>query len=198
MNKIIVNWVKEDEELLEPYEWHEYDDIEIISSLTTYHVDKDTLHDFIYGCLNIFDKQYYNKIFAVGNEISCVVVEIDELGKLIYRSVLPFNKRTEIKNQIIKQPITSINYYMYDEGLVKEYGLTRNERLKKQFIEEKLDLIYLNDCAAFNELCKQLSINDKKCINMYLKLKSKIEHGYSFIHEVLYNELVKSKYDQAK
>ena len=31
MKDIIVNWVKEDEELLEPYEWDEDDDLEIIS-----------------------------------------------------------------------------------------------------------------------------------------------------------------------
>ena len=31
---MIVNWVKEDEELLEPYEWSNGDDIEIISTLS--------------------------------------------------------------------------------------------------------------------------------------------------------------------
>ena len=30
MKDIIVNWVKEDEELLESYEWDESDDLEII------------------------------------------------------------------------------------------------------------------------------------------------------------------------
>ena len=45
MKDIIVNWVKEDEELLEPYEWDEDDDLEIISVLEAYLVDKKTLHD---------------------------------------------------------------------------------------------------------------------------------------------------------
>ena len=40
MKDIIVNWVKEDEELLEPYEWDEDDDLEIISRVDIYHVDK--------------------------------------------------------------------------------------------------------------------------------------------------------------
>lgn len=40
MKDIIVNWVKEDEELLEPYEWDEDDDLEIISVLEAYLVDK--------------------------------------------------------------------------------------------------------------------------------------------------------------
>ena len=37
------NWVKEDEELLEPYEWDEDDDLEIISRVDIYHVDEKTL-----------------------------------------------------------------------------------------------------------------------------------------------------------
>ena len=52
---MIVNWVKEDEELLEPYEWSNGDDIEIISTLSCFKVDQKTLHDFIYGCLHIFN-----------------------------------------------------------------------------------------------------------------------------------------------
>ena len=56
MKDIIVNWVKEDEELLEPYEWDEDDDLEIISRLKGYLVDQDTLHDFIYGCINLYEK----------------------------------------------------------------------------------------------------------------------------------------------
>ena len=42
MKDIIVNWVKEDEELLEPYEWDEDDDLEIISRVDIYHVDEKT------------------------------------------------------------------------------------------------------------------------------------------------------------
>ena len=42
MKDIIVNWVKEEEELLEPYEWDEHDDLEIISRLKGYLVDQDT------------------------------------------------------------------------------------------------------------------------------------------------------------
>ena len=40
---MIVNWVKEDEELLEPYEWAHGDDIEIISTLSCYKVDKHSM-----------------------------------------------------------------------------------------------------------------------------------------------------------
>ena len=59
---MIVNWVKEDEELLEPYEWSNGDDIEIISTLSCFKVDQKTLHDFIYGCLHIFDQKLCQKM----------------------------------------------------------------------------------------------------------------------------------------
>ena len=67
MERIIVNWVKEDEELLEPYEWSNGDDIEIISTLSCFKVDQKTLHDFIYGCLHIFDQKLCQKVFAIGD-----------------------------------------------------------------------------------------------------------------------------------
>ena len=159
MKDIIVNWVKEDEELLEPYEWDEDDDLEIISRVDIYHVDEKTLHDFIYGCINIYDSQYFNNIL--------------------------------INHELKKLPIVKINYHMYDEGLIKEYGLTRNERIKKQYVENMVDQLYVEDYDKFLNVCKQLEINDDKSIGKYLHLKKKLEKGYSFIHELLYNEFVK-------
>ena len=182
MKDIIVNWVKEDEELLEPYEWDEDDDLEIISRVDIYHVDEKTLHDFIYGCINIYDSQYFNNIFIVGDGKYSVVVEINNNGKLVYRSLTMMKQRTLINHELKKLPIVKINYHMYDEGLIKEYGLTRNERIKKQYVE---------DYDKFLNVCKQLEINDDKSIGKYLHLKKKLEKGYSFIHELLYNEFVK-------
>ena len=59
---MIVNWVKEDEELLEPYEWAHGDDIEIISTLSCYKVDKQTLHDLSMD-VSIFLNLLYVKKF---------------------------------------------------------------------------------------------------------------------------------------
>ena len=191
MKDIIVNWVKEDEELLEPYEWDEDDDLEIISRVDIYHVDEKTLHDFIYGCINIYDSQYFNNIFIVGDGKYSVVVEINNNGKLVYRSLTMMKQRTLIKHELKKLPIVKINYHMYDEGLIKEYGLTRNERIKKQYVENMVDQLYVEDYDKFLNVCKQLEINDDKSIGKYLHLKKKLEKGYSFIHELLYNEFVK-------
>lgn len=38
---------------------------------------------------------------------------------------------------------------MYDEGLVKEYGLTRSERLKKQYVDNMIDKLYVEDYDEF-------------------------------------------------
>lgn len=191
MKDIIVNWVKEDEELLEPYEWDEDDDLEIISRVDAYLVDEKTLHDFIYGCINVFDNQYFNNIFIVGDGKYSVVVEINGNGKLIYRSLTMMNQRTLINEYLKGQAMVKINYHMYDEGLIKEYGLTRNERIKKQYVENMIDQLYVEDYDKFLNICKQLEINDDKSIGKYLHLKKKLEKGYSFIHELLYNEFVK-------
>lgn len=191
MKDIIVNWVKEDEELLEPYEWDEDDDLEIISRVDIYHVDEKTLHDFIYGCINIYDSQYFNNIFIVGDGKYSVVVEINNNGKLVYRSLTMMKQRTLINHELKKLPIVKINYHMYDESLIKEYGLTRNERIKKQYVENMVDQLYVEDYDKFLNVCKQLEINDDKSIGKYLHLKKKLEKGYSFIHELLYNEFVK-------
>ena len=191
MKDIIVNWVKEDEELLESYEWDESDDLEIISVLNAYLVDDKTLHDFIYGCINLFDKQYFSSIFIVGNGNYSVVVEINNIGKLAYRSLPMINQRGLINDYLKTQSLTIFNYYMYDEGLAKEYGLTRNERIKKQYVDNMIDKLYVEDYDKFLKICNELEIKDEKSIGMYLRLKKKLEHGYSFIHELLYNEFVK-------
>ena len=191
MKDIIVNWVKEDEELLESYEWDESDDLEIISVLNAYLVDDKTLHDFIYGCINLFDKQYFSSIFIVGNGNYSVVVEINNIGKLAYRSLPMINQRALINDYLKTQSLTIFNYYMYDEGLAKEYGLTRNERIKKQYFDNMIDKLYVEDYDKFLKICNELEIKDEKSIGMYLRLKKKLEHGYSFIHELLYNEFVK-------
>ena len=191
MKDIIVNWVKEDEELLESYEWDESDDLEIISVLNAYLVDDKTLHDFIYGCINLFDKQYFSSIFIVGNGNYSVVVEINNIGKFAYRSLPMINQRALINDYLKTQSLTIFNYYMYDEGLAKEYGLTRNERIKKQYVDNMIDKLYVEDYDKFLKICNELEIKDEKSIGMYLRLKKKLEHGYSFIHELLYNEFVK-------
>ena len=113
------------------------------------------------------------------------------MGKLAYRSLPMINQRALINDYLKTQSLTIFNYYMYDEGLAKEYGLTRNERIKKQYVDNMIDKLYVEDYDKFLKICNELEIRDEKSIGMYLRLKKKLEHGYSFIHELLYNEFVK-------
>lgn len=193
MQTIIVNWVKEDEELLEPYEWVEHDDLEIISSLKSYRITKEQLYDFIYGCINLKDKQYFNQVFAVSDTKYCVVVEINNKGKLIFRSLVSFKDRKLINQTVMEKPLTTFVYTIYDEGMIKEYGLTREERLKKQYVENRIDELYVEDYEEFLMICKQLQIQGDKSITSYITLKKKLEKGYTFMHELLYNQFLKNK-----
>ena len=113
---MIVNWVKEDEELLEPYEWAHGDDIEIISTLSCYKVDKQTLHDFIYGCLHIFEPSLCQKVFAIGDGNYALAIETDINGKVCYRSVFDFCDRDKMNKKIMSLALKDIPYQMYDEG----------------------------------------------------------------------------------
>ncbi len=38
---------------------------------------------------------------------------------------------------------------MYDEGLIKEYGLTRNERIKNSMWKIMIDQLYVEDYEKF-------------------------------------------------
>lgn len=190
---MIVNWVKEDEELLEPYEWQEGDDIEIISKLNLYKVDNQTLYDFIYGCLHIHDQKLSQKVFIIGNGKYSLAIETDKKGKLIYRSVIDLASRNKINKKINALKITNINYQKYDEAEYKEYGLTRKERLNKQYLEQIIDEIYYQNKNYFNQLCYKLQINDNKDINKYHHLKNKLQKGYNNFHKQLYQLLINKK-----
>ena len=46
---LLVNFVYDDEELLEPYEWQEDDNFEEIENVPIFHVSTSQLHDFLYA-----------------------------------------------------------------------------------------------------------------------------------------------------
>ena len=145
----MLNWVKEDEELLEPYEWSNGDDIEIISTLSCFKVDQKTLHDFIYGCLHIFDQKLCQKVFAIGDGHYALAIEQMIKESFVIEVFLIFVDRDKMNKKIAALELSNIHYQMYDEGEMKEYGLTREERLKKQFIEQRIDELYMENYDDF-------------------------------------------------
>ena len=49
LNILLVNFVYDDEELLEPYEWQDDDSYEEIENAPLYHVSTKQLHDFFFA-----------------------------------------------------------------------------------------------------------------------------------------------------
>lgn len=189
LETITVNWVEEDEELLEPYEWNEYDEIEKIEDYEIYRIDDKTLYDFIYGCMVV--KRATCKTWVVGNGHYCLALQFDQSGTLKKRSLLLYQDRIWLLYNMKQKPVTTFEYHVYDEAYMKEYGLTRKERMKKQCLDEMIDEIYLNDSEVFHQICDQLGMEEKRDVDCYLCLKEKLEKGYHFIHELLYNQLIK-------
>lgn len=190
--KIKVNWVKEDEEILEPYEWCEFDDLEELYDLDVFFVNDQILHDFIYGCLFIVDTFYWSRLFALTNGKVSIIVEINTKGKLIYRGVSDLKGQRILLAYAKELEHTVIEYELYDEAFFKEYGLTREERTKKQYVDDKIDDLYINDYESFVLLCNELEIRDQDDMSMYVTLKKKIEYGYSFLHEMLYYQIIEN------
>ena len=95
---------------------------------------------------------YVKKVFAIGDGNYALAIETDINGKVCYRSVFDFCDRDKMNKKIMSLALKDIPYQMYDEGEMKEYGLTRNERLKKQYIEQKIDELYIEDYEAFLKL----------------------------------------------
>ncbi len=186
----LVNFVYDDEELLEPYEWQVDDNYEEFYYLPLYRVKEDVLHDFMYGKLYIEDIE--DSIFIVGDGSYSVVIEMKNC--CIYRrGTVPFSQRTMI-NKIMKTVgFSHYDYRILEEAYEKEYGLTREERMRKMCVEEVIDEIFVIQYEEFVEICKQLNIKEQDPSQQYLALKHKLEKGYSSLHELLYKELIQKR-----
>ena len=84
MNILLVNFVYDDEELLEPYEWQDDDSYEEIENAPLYHVSTKQLHDFLYAKFYQLIKPSHvhiiidGKIVVSGDE--SLIKRIDEEG----------------------------------------------------------------------------------------------------------------------
>lgn len=187
---ILVNFVLDDEELLEPYEWEEDDVYEEFPYLVIFHLTTKSLYDFLYGTLKIKDLE--DGIYIVGDIHYCFVVEIR--NKLIdRRGTIPYHQQERVHNIIETLPVTYFHYKVYQRAYEKELGLTRNERMKKQIIEEILEEAYYYHEDVFNHICMELMIDEESKEKQYEKLLSMLEKGYTVIHDVLYDEFISKK-----
>lgn len=186
----LVNFVYDDEELLEPYEWLEDDIYQEFYYLPMYRVHYQTLHDFLYGKLYIEEEK--DSLFIVGDGHYNVVIEMK--NHVIHkRGTVSFEQRERINKMIRRLSEKSFRYRILEEAYEKEFGLTRQERMRKICIEEVIDEIFVVHYDMFQDICQQLNIREKNPNEQYLALKHKIEKGYSSLHELLYKELIQKR-----
>lgn len=186
----LVNLVYDDEELLEPYEWEDDDVYKEFYYLPIYRIKKQELHDFLYGKLCLEDVE--DSFFIVSDGFYSVVIEVRE--HCIYRrGSVSFSQRQLIHKIVESLGYTHFQYRILEEAYEKEFGLTRQERMKKICLEEVIDEIFVVHYELFLTICEQLNIKEENPSEQYLALKHKIEKGYSSLHELLYKELIQKR-----
>lgn len=187
---ILVNFVLEDEDLLEPYEWEEDDHYEEFSYLVMFHLTHHTLYDFLYGTLKIRDME--DGIYIIGDTHYCFVVEIiDQM--ISRRGTIPYHQQKRVHQVIETLPVSFFHYTVLQRAYEKELGLTRNERLKKQIVEEALEDAYYYHPDTFKQICDELMIDNMTKEKQYEKILTLLEKGYSSIHDILYKEFISKK-----
>lgn len=186
----LVNFVYDDEELLEPYEWQDDDCFEEFHYLPIYRVSQEELHDFMYCQFHI--KDYEDSVLIVGDGHYSLVVDIKE-QRIHRRGTVLLSQRSIINNIVETLGYTHFEYRIIEEAYEKEFGLTREERMKKICIEEVIDEIFVVHYELFLELCEQLNIHEEGPSEQYLALKHKLDKGYSSLHELLYKELIQKR-----
>ena len=96
---LLVNFVYDDEELLEPYEWQEDDTFEEIDNIPVYHVSTKQLHDFLYA--KLYQPLWQDGFMLVGDGHYCFVVDIKK-HSLVRRGTLTW-QQSDAMNALIKK-----------------------------------------------------------------------------------------------
>lgn len=187
IENILVNWSLDDEEVLEPYEWEEDDDLEVLACATLLHVSDEALFDLYYGVLKVLNLNPGDYLCSNGKSILALRI-IQEDGRLGYRSVLPFKYRQALCEMAKCLPLTSVEYDLYARAETKEYGLSREEREKKQWLFEHLELLDQNELNGIYRIALPLDKTISK-----KQLLSRLEYGYDYLHEYLYQRFVTPK-----
>lgn len=190
IENVIVNWSYFDEEILEPYEWSEDDDLQIISSIQVEYVDDQQMNDFYNNVIYFKSDAILCHEFIVCSSHYALAIEIDRTGKLKYRSVLTYDVREKLYTNFNMDKIKKLDYLIEDYCELKEYGLTRYERIKKQTLLQKLEVIYQFHPKKILFLYHQISydtiISEKEA---YQNLMNRLKYGYCNTHEYLYQLL---------
>ena len=142
IENVIVNWSYFDEEILEPYEWSQDDDLQIITSIQVLYVDDQQMNDFYNNVIYFKNANQLYHDFIVCSLHYALAIEIDQTGKLKYRSVLTYDVREKLYRSYDISKLQKLEYIIEDYCELKEYGLTRYERIKKQSLINKIEMLY--------------------------------------------------------
>lgn len=183
---MLVNWALDDEELLEPYEWQEEDDLEEIGDQPLLLISSGQMYDLYYGIIqfsNLDDGDY----LVCDGKLS-LAIRLLHHGELAYRSVLPFGEREVVLKKAQGLSLRKLTYEVLALSEVKEFGLTRYEKEKKQWLLEHVSLLSEGELAAVWQIVFPLDINVSK-----RALMERLEMGYTHLHEYLYRHFVIQK-----
>lgn len=185
---VLVNWALFDEEIFEPYEWDQDDDLEILKEVEVFLVDLDTMND-IYNNFVKFDICYKNSIFIFASENGILCIETDQNAQLRYRSVLLYSLREEIYNNLSEVRKSDLKYNVYDYCDIKEFGITRKEREKKQILLNTIYSLCKVKSNYLQILCKEIFLEEISTLQVYDYFYTKLFYGYRQIHNYLYLKL---------
>lgn len=190
IENVIVNWSYFDEEILEPYEWSQDDDLQIITSIQVLYVDDQQMNDFYNNVIYFRNVNQLYHDFIVCSLHYALAIEIDQTGKLKYRSVLTYDVREKLYRSYDISKFQKLEYVIEDYCELKEYGLTRYERIKKQSLINKIEMLYQFQPKKILFLYQQVYLEphiDEK--EAYESLMERLKFGYYNVHEYLYQLL---------
>ena len=183
---ILVNWALDDEELLEPYEWEEDDDLELLEQALLVHVHREVMNDLFYGL--IYFENLDEGDYLVSDGQWSLAIRVDDHQHLLYRSVLPFEYRKSVSEMARMLPKKILNYDLSCRAEPKKYGLTRLEREKKQWLMEHIEMLGEKE---LQRLCFLISPLNEKIGKE--QICERLEHGYTALHAYLYECFVTQK-----
>ena len=190
IENVIVNWSYFDEEILEPYEWSQDDDLQIITSIQVLYVDDQQMNDFYNNVIYFNNANQLYHDFIVCSLHYALAIEIDQTGKLKYRRVLTYDVREKLYRSYDISKLQKLEYIIEDYCELKEYGLTRYERIKKQSLINKIEMLYQFQPKKILFLYQQIYLEphiDEK--EAYESLMERLKFGYYNVHEYLYQLL---------